>query len=355
MSEHFMLNTPNMPDKLEKLDNLDMPAAIPEWIPTKLVRREQEWCCQWLNLSGKQFSEPFFSETILNCQGLPANTKAGRYASLGTLDYLTASASKVRDAVTPSAFVFHASRCGSTLISQLLGMNPDHIVLSEVPLIDELLRQSVREKGADRAGMEAALQSCITLLGRRRFGRETHLFVKLDSWHVYFADTIRRLYPNVPFVMLYRSPEEIVRSHQKRRGMQAVPGLLEPELFGMSPGQLDSDADVYLGKVLAYYFSRFLAMTTMAMVAATATQDERAILLDYKQGSMAILDRLIALCDIVMSPEEREKVEIRSRYHSKYPEQSFSEKQAEAPTPKYLEAAKLLYERLEQIRLAWGH
>jgi hypothetical protein len=322
----------------QEMRQADAAVVAEEWIPYKVLRQEQQWRCLWLDLAGKRISEPFFSDTILRCKaGAPINR---RFASISSLEYLTACAAAAADVVAPSAFIFHVSRCGSTLVSQLLGLSEKNITLSEVPLIDELLRASRQQP--DPSETEAALKAGISLLGRRRFGQEKHLFIKLDSWHVFFAGTLRRLYPGVPFVLLYRSPDEVVFSHQKRRGMQAVPGLLEPELFGMSHAESTSyDGDRYIAKVLEYYYSQFLLI---------AQNDDRAILLDYRQGGIDIVRRLARFAGMALDEAEIAEMAVRSRFHAKYPEQGFAEEKKESCVSAYLQPAQAMYARLEQLR-----
>src|SRR6202000_668743 len=71
----------------------------------------------------------------------------------------------------------------------------------------------------------------------RESDSKTHLIIKADSWHRFFYDQLRRLYPDVPFVMIYRKPNEVFRSHRKQPGLHSVPGLIEPQLFNI--GQND--------------------------------------------------------------------------------------------------------------------
>ncbi|SFH62731.1 hypothetical protein SAMN04515618_101221 [Collimonas sp. OK307] len=316
----------------------DAAGFIGEWIPYKLVQQDQQWRCLWLSLAGKRIVEPFFSDTILRCRTDAANNR--RFPSLSSLEYLTDCAAVVTEVVTPSAFIFHVSRCGSTLISQLLGLSEENIALSEVPLIDELLRMSRNQ--ADSSGAETALKTSIALLGRRRFKQEKHLFIKLDSWHVFFAGTLRRLYPDVPFILLYRTPDEVVFSHQKRRGMQAVPGLIEPELFGMSQAEsISYDGDRYLAKVLEYYYSQFLIL---------AEKDARSILLDYRQGGIEIIRRLTEFSGICLDEKQTAAMAVRARFHAKYPEQGFAEEKKESSGLTDLQPAQAAYARLEQLR-----
>ncbi|SDX21931.1 hypothetical protein SAMN04515617_10286 [Collimonas sp. OK242] len=316
----------------------DAAGLIEEWIPYKLLRQDQQWRCLWLSLAGKRIVEPFFSDTILRCRADAAHKQ--RFPSFSSLEYLTDCAAVATDVIAPSVFIFHVSRCGSTLISQLLGLSGKNIALSEVPLIDELLRMSRNQ--AESSAAEAALKASIALLGRRRLGQEEHMFIKLDSWHVFFAGTLRRLYPDVPFVLLYRAPDEVLLSHQKRRGMQTVPGLIEAELFGMSRAEsIGYDGDRYIAKVLEYYYSQFLIL---------AEQDARSVLLDYRQGGIEIVRRLAEFSAICLDETETAAMAVRSRFHAKYPEQGFAEEKKESCRCADLQPAQAMYARLEQLR-----
>src|SRR6202012_5996296 len=118
------------------------------------------------------------------------------------------------------------SRCGSTLITQLLGLDPNHVTLSEVPFIDELLR------ARGLPDISAAVKAALVCYGQNRTGVEQRLFVKTDSWHLSFYRELREWFPGIPVVLLYRSPDEVLYSQRKRRGIHAVPGIIASDLLG---------------------------------------------------------------------------------------------------------------------------
>lgn len=320
---------------------LTAPMAIDNWLPYKLVWREQ-WLCQWLPWDGASFSEPFFSETLQRCRSTQSPDQ-GRYASYTSLDVLAAFAGAQIDSVEPSGFIFHASRCGSTLLTQMLGVNPAHIVLSEVPLIDQILRLPLQTEKTAPTDIAELLVAAIRLLGRKRSGREEQLYIKLDSWHLAFAPLLRQLFPNVPFILLYRTPSEILQSHRARPGTQAVPGLLEAELFGMSQSEIGIDQSEYLDRVLAYYFSGF---------GQIAMQDERALLLDYRLGRVELMRRTAQHFQLPMSEEDIALMESRGRFHSKYPDRIFSEERVQDDLDPKSGRAQQAYLRLEEMRAA---
>ncbi len=125
------------------------------------------------------------------------------------------------------------SRCGSTLLSQMLAALPEHVVLSEAGPLDTVLQLHFREPSVTDEERIGLLRAMMSALGQPRTGRERRLFVKLDSWHTLHLPLIRRAFPGVPWIFLFRNPVEVLVSHRRLRGGQALPGVLPPELFGL--------------------------------------------------------------------------------------------------------------------------
>jgi hypothetical protein len=133
---------------------------------------------------------------------------------------------------TPAGFIFHLSRCGSTLAAQLLAAVPHHRVLSEAEPIDTILRADL----PDSAKINL-LCAWISLVAHPFQGEPPRLFIKFDSWHLLDLPLLRRAFPSVPWLFLYRHPLEILVSHRRSRGSQMVPGLLPPARFGLTHEQ----------------------------------------------------------------------------------------------------------------------
>ncbi len=299
----------------------EMEAALAKkpdhWYPTALV---DEHNCEWMDLQDLPFTDPFFHETLSRAKQKPCKV-------LSTLSFLSEWAVPH---VPPSAFIFHVSRCGSTLITQLLGLDPLNITLAEVPFLDQLLR----------AGR--SIRDALHFYGQRRGGNEKKLFIKTDSWHICFYSQLREWYPEVPFFLLYRSPEEVLHSHQKRRGMQSVPGIVEPSiLWGEDPPVADN-LDAYMAKVLGVYFRRFLDI---------AASDKNAYLVNYAEGIPQIVEKIAFLTNTEITPTLRARMQERSGYHAKFPDQRFSEIPGDGFPSEMMAPLHELYARLEALRL----
>lgn len=310
--------------------------SLTNWIPYKLILEQDQALCRWINTGGKPFTEPFFDDTITRLK----TSYAQQWHSAGNVQLLPAWSQQLRS-ISPTAFIFHISRCGSTLLAQLLGLNPRHIVLSEVPFIDDVVRAPFKQHPQGRFDQEEMLDAAIRFYGQQR-NDEDKLFIKTDSWHVFFYKTLRKLYPEAAFILLYRKPQEVIRSHQKRRGMQAVPGVVEPEVFGLA-GEPFTGLDAYMAKVMERY------LTVFSEIIAT---DNRSLLVNYNAGMMQAMDAMASFTGLHISDQDHAKMEERCRYHAKYPDQVFAEQQPSEQMPDYLEKSEELYQKLEQQRLA---
>lgn len=317
-------------------------SALLNWIPYKLSISDGSPHCHWLYTGGQSYTAPFFDETISGCMSLPENSTG--FKSVSSVDVLSLWADEL-PAAGPSAFIFHVSRCGSTLIAQLLGLREQHIVLAETPFIDQLLRfpYEHRDSGGSLLSPQA-LPAAIQLYGRIRRGDESHLFIKTDSWHLCFYEQLRVLYPGVPFILLYRSPDEVLRSQRRRRGMQAVQGIIEPEIFGFDRNVINNwPLDVYMCKVLERYFTIMLEM---------ANRDPHVLLVNYSEPVLSIMERIAGFSGFSIDDHELQLMQERSRYHAKYPGQVFKEPADEGDLPDALQPVMELYHLLEARRIA---
>lgn len=308
------------------------------WIPYKLIITNGAPLIQWLYTEGQSFDEPFFDESISSCLSHPYNSS--RYKCISSPESLIEWA-ETMPPVIPAAFIFHVSRCGSTLLSQLIGADEKYVTLSEVPLFDTFLRLHYTLNVSDEL-RKKLLAAAIKFTAADRTGAEQLVFIKADSWHISYSDIYRELFPSTPFILLYRSPDEVIRSHQNLRGMQAVPGLIEPEVFGFSNEEIAHyNLDEYTAAVLANYFSAFEQLHE---------RDPRTLLLDYKQGVLPMLEAIGKHLRISWTEGHLLKMKERSGFHSKRPEQVFSEERLKTETPLYQQKALELYARLDNMR-----
>lgn len=309
---------------------------LKNWVPWKLSGT----LCEWLYTGDQKFTEPFFNNTVSACRKLDENCKP--YKVVSDMQMMAAWADGI-NAIVPSAIIFHISRCGSTLLSQLFCLDESHIVLSEVVFFDELLRLPFKKNPVNIKIANNYLSAAIKYYGQKRKGNEKHLFIKADSWHLHFYKRLRNLFPSVPFIFLYRNPMEVIISHQSQRGMQSVPGLIEPEVFGFSKEQIkETNLDLYMANVLTGYFR---------IMIEKIKSDPLVLPVNYKEGMSSIIEKVYTFIGLELTEKINSLFKERSRFHAKHPQQLFTEDYKEPEMPDFLVPVLQLYKQLDALSL----
>lgn len=242
------------------------PASAPEASQTGSVSPQLDWA----HFGDLRLTDPFFEQTVGAALRPPA---ALLFRRRGMIDHLETELGSAAPELPPAGFVFHLSRCGSTLFAQVLAASPRHRVLSEAPPIDQLLAHDLAS-GLPRARRIARLRALVNACARRRFPEERHLFIKWDAWHTLHLDIIQEAFPGTPWIYLHRDPVEILVSQRRQRGYQFLPGMMNPALFGIAPAELPHlDFDAYAARVLG--------AGAAAAVRALARPGHRGLAVEY--------------------------------------------------------------------------
>ena len=304
-----------------------------------MVNQSSNTLCEWLYTGNKSFTEPFFDDTISVCRRLPENSKPFKVVTdLQVMEDWSAG----MDIAEPAAIIFHISRCGSTLLSQLLALDDTNIVLSEVPFFDALLRLPLKDPSFTTKVSGDLLKAAVKYYSRKKTGNEKHVFIKADSWHLHFYSQLRSVFPGVPFILLYRNPQEVILSQQRQRGMHSVPGIIEPAVFGFSNEQSGQpNLDLYMTAVLEGYFKKMIEISA---------NDPLTLTVDYAEGFGIIINQIQALTGICFSAEMENQLLERTRYHAKKPYELFKEENNIVETPDYLTSVFALYRQLSKLR-----
>lgn len=214
------------------------------WYPVKLEARPGgSAVLHWQNLASVDFSEPFFEDTMRyhrgSCPFLRTEFPAEDFPVLPP-------------PVLPAALIFHASRSGSTLLTQYISCLPGGFGLSEPPVIDDVLQASLPDE------MKITLlRHVVHALCQRRSPDDRYFILKHDSWHLPWLPLLQQAFPGMPCWFIYRRPEEILWSHYRQRGSHMVPGLRDSAPLGILPGSFDpADLDGYAALVLESVFAQ---------------------------------------------------------------------------------------------------
>ena len=195
------------------------------WLPIRLFVRDETVWVDWCYRGDAALRAPFFQDDAQCLVQLPFNQAFRRYTPMAEL-VAWANQSVGKPRVAPlKAFVAHVSRCGSTLISQMLARQCTHVVMAEPPMLDMLIDIRYRLPAISREQQIEWLRALVFALGQTP-AHEQHLVIKLDAWHIIEHKVISEAFPEVPWIFLYRDPVEVAVSQLAQRASYMVPGMV---------------------------------------------------------------------------------------------------------------------------------
>ena len=167
----------------------------------------------------------------------------------------------VNGGIAPRGFVFHISRCGSTLVAKALARSKSHVVITQGAPLQRgfwaTLTDDWRKPLESTPEALHMFRNLVLAMTRPRRPEQTTAFVKFISWNVLYADFIAAAFPGVPALFLYRDPVEVIASvMNETTAVLHAKGTREAEfLTGYSIDDNAAMSDVaYLAKCYARYF-----------------------------------------------------------------------------------------------------
>jgi hypothetical protein len=315
------------------------------WLPIRASWQGAELYVHWAYFGERRLRDPFFEGDVRACLYAPFNRLFRHVTPIETL----AAWLKTRPHLEPSGFIFHMSRCGSTLVSQMLAALPSNIVVSEASPIDTVVQANRWRPDLSEDKQALWLHSIIGALGQKRAGDEQRYFVKLDCWHTLALPLFRRAFPAVPWVFLYRDPVEVLVSQLRIPGTQMIPGGVGPDLYGLSRSYGPGTAEDYYAQVLAKVIEPAVAQYPGG----------GGLLVNYRQLPDALFTAILPHLGVPCSEADRAAMAAAARYDAKTPSFEFapdSGAKQQAATPIVRATADRwlgdLYRRLEVLRAA---
>ncbi|CBJ29563.1 Hypoxia-inducible factor 1 alpha inhibitor (Hypoxia-inducible factor asparagine hydroxylase) [Ectocarpus siliculosus] len=212
----------------------------------------------------------------------------------------------------PTGFVFHMSRCGSTLTANLMGSSPHNIVYSESkpPVAVMSLCDQVRCTEEQRV---AALRTVILAMGKTSFHK--HMFFKFQSSQTRFIHYYRKAFPNTPWVFVYRDPVPVMMSLLGfKAGMRQRPSRSTPclrsmgappdetaKLLGMSTSEAKNAPDE---RYCAAHLATLVESALGSVDDAAASGGAEGHAVDYETLPNAIVPVMSELFKAPLTPEE---------------------------------------------------
>jgi len=263
----------------------------------------------WLNVGKYRFTKAKFEFAI---RGLVATEQGSETVTTALTDL--ANKTFLTDALYPTGFIFHISRCGSTLLAKALARIPQHVVIDEgTPLNDGLwhyLTEGWQQPVVYDKQAFTIYRNLLLAMGRRRTCQQQQYFVKFRSWNALFIDFITQVFPDVPCLFLYRDPVEVLVSGQWKR-------VWTLDFKGLAPGAYMSACSIaatqamddltFLAKIYRRYFA-----------AALHTITTKLHFLNYDQLTQANYPAILAHAfDYQPTPEQVAMMQTQFAYYSK--------------------------------------
>ncbi len=246
---------------------------LENFIPAKCFWCSAESCVEWSYLGRNRLIHPFYEQTLQHSRCQP------NHRNLETSGDELFRYAEQHPGIPVRGLIFHISRCGSTLLAQMLAASPANIVASEAPPIDDILRATQLPREVRMRWLRAMLSA----IAQPRTGTERACYLKLEPWHLMHFDLIREAFPESPWVFLYRDPVEVLVSHQRIPGSWLVPSLLAPEALNLIPSD-------WQPPYLETYWAQ--AIASLCRVALAHAHEPEGLLLNYSELSSAFATRL---------------------------------------------------------------
>jgi len=191
--------------------------------------------------------------------------------------------------VAPKCVIFHVSRCGSTLLSNALRSGDGVIGLSEAPILWDAVdsaecdHHSVKASPTNRP--TAILDAVVRLYSARAKGRQAQVVIKTHPENARHMRIYRAAWPEVPFLVLIRKPDEVLASNLSRRAHWMQSRFDRLRLFPSEPQRPDDKT--------------FCALSINEhMENLLRGLDDRSIVVDYSELSREVIEELIRRCGL---------------------------------------------------------
>ena len=287
-------------------------AELLNWLPVDAVLVGKRPCVKWIEWPSAPFAEPFFSQTVERALKL----RAGARRLVTGIEALIQLESRLvgTDSVEPTGFIFHGSRCGSTLLANACRVLDGAVVISEAEIVEKIVSRffSYPDNHSAQSVFNATLlRAALKALGQRRLGTEQKLFVKFSALSTLQFRWIKRIWPDVPCVFMFRDPLEVITSNIGNPpdwlDFESIPQQ-STAFTGLEPeAALKLDNEERCARALARFYE------TGAELGATG-----ALLIDYRELSVEKLFDAIEFFGFTPTDRERKEIARITHVYSKH-------------------------------------
>ncbi|MEX0917437.1 MAG: hypothetical protein WDZ90_02865 [Candidatus Paceibacterota bacterium] len=209
-------------------------------------------------------------------------------------------------------FIFHMSRCGSTLATQMLATVDRFYVISEPTIILAILNPLMVLP--DNITRKQLLKAAINAICAWRPDYCERIFIKFRSWNILYIEEILILYPNIQWMFTHRNGLEVLESvlrdppgwmrsrHTMASFFAPILGLSEQEVKLLSEGE---------------YATRLLGIFCKM---AKTQQSSRSLFVDYLHIANDLPSILNKVWNMALTEREMGEMLERTKIYSKDPQ-----------------------------------
>jgi len=320
---------------------------LADWVPVQaFVDDTGRPGLTWMDLDGAEFTEPFFGQTIERRQSGDPSVKTKQ---TGTMDLDDAIDS--RPGMFPHGLIFHLSRCGSTLVTQMLKEIDSNLVLSEPTPVNDILGPEW-SRLAEPVRHET-LERLVQILGRPRTAEQTRSLIKLSSWNTIFFPQLPLSLQDLTKVFVYRDPLEVMVSL-----LAEPPGWFDLKSSPLEAGWLTGCPASMIGWMSKEEFCARVLARILSSV--WNNREKNWLLVNYAELPDAVFNRIAPRFGLPIPNDRKQAMRDVSAIHAKDPsrQRRFSEDSMEKREAASDEIRRLVedhltepYTRLESLRL----
>jgi hypothetical protein len=276
----------------------------PGWMPVDAAIVDGRPGLLWMQMTDVSFTEPFFQQTVDRVRAEHPD-REDRFTEFDALLQFD----KILPRVEPAGFIFHSSRCGSTLLANACRSLNDSLVLSEANAIDKLVARFITDAGdpVKESLYSVFLRAVVNALAQHETAKR--VFIKFSCCSVSQLERIKRIWPRVPWIFLYRDPVETIVSNvsnpptwlldEDHRILAHITGAPAAQVAQMS-------LEERCARSIGSFFS----------TAHTLANDTR-LLLNYNQLSLPAINGILDFFNVRPSREDLERIASGIRIYSK--------------------------------------
>lgn len=221
--------------------------------------------------------------------------------------------SRPREEISEShlKFIFHMSRCGSTLVTQMLSTSDRFFVASEPPIINAILNPGLKLSMDVRMKLLRAIVQDVALC-KPQSAELT--FIKFRSWNTLYLEKILNEFPKTQWAFIHRNGVEVLESV-----------LRNPPGWMRSRDAMAEDFASFLGlsteEVRGLNDREYATRMLGAFCKTAASQKSpEAQYFDYENITSHLPDFIDDAWKANLSEAEREAMFARTKVYSKDPE-----------------------------------